>query len=240
MVAHKKVIMYRKCRKNNNVTFAKFHVYNFWQLYFLRLIVLISILSLIFYLFIHFNINSETSVQVSLQFSSYVFSYMAWYNTLDRLIAEALKGREGRKAVVRRGGRERREKTGSKVKKGEPRKNNRSEWPWPPMFLSVKLLCVFERVSVFSSVTLSCQLLEGLTLDKAQVLLKIEQLSRQREQYCNFLVFSLSPSLICSLVFSLPFLSLSLLNTHTPSHRVTNGKNDVRVLVLSFYAILLL
>lgn len=89
------------------------------------------------------------------------------------------------------------------------------------MFPSVKL-CVCSPVCVcvcvFSSVTLSCQLLECLTFDKAQVSLKTEQPSGKSERSCSFLVCSLSfvhclVSLFLPLTISLP-PSVTYTNTY--------------------------
>lgn len=87
------------------------------------------------------------------------------------LIKETEKGEK--KKSCGKGVGEKEEKNGIKGEgRGELRKNNRSVSLWLLMFLSVKLLCVC--VCVFSSITLSCQLLVCLTLDKAQVSLETE------------------------------------------------------------------
>lgn len=111
-----------------------------------------------------------------------------------------------------------------------------------PRFPFVRLLWVYKCVRVFSYITFSCQLLECLKFDKAQVLLKTEWLSKKRERQFNFLVssFSLSCSLVC-LTFSCHnnFSTVPLFYTHTHMHIHMHkwGETDLCKFRSSYYAI---
>lgn len=127
--------------------------------------------------------------------------------------------------------------------KRDPRKNNRSMLVWP-RFPFVRLLWVYKCVRVFSYITFSCQLLECLKFDKAQVLLKTEWLSKKRERQFNFLAssFSLSCSLVC-LTFSClnNFSTVPLFYTHTHAHtHAQMGRNwlmQVHIMQFKFFPV---
>lgn len=176
----------------------------------------------IFHTFIHLTINFEFSLQVLLNVFFCVFS-LEWHNVIwwteKRSSQRQRKVRRELKAVVKeRWDRKRRKNIEVKGEgRGERRKNNRSGYV--PVSQTAVYVCVW--ACVLSSITLSCQLLERLTLDKAQVSPKTEQPSRKREISCC--MFTLS-RLLSHVSFSLYLNDFypSLSDTHIRPHTQAN------------------
>lgn len=145
----------------------------------------------------------------------YVSSHVAWYKYSGQDIVHLQRQTtvRGKKKKCHTEELEEKEKKWQKVKgeRGEPRKNNRSMWLWPPMFPSVKLLCECVCVCAGSQLShwaVSCWNVWHLIKHKCRW--RPNSRLGRGKNYCSFLVcsraqlFSLLSHFLYSLMIALP------------------------------------